>query len=61
MKQFYFIYKRVGKKSTLNLWAIVEEEDWEEANSLGQITYFVGDFKYEWVNTIEITINIKIR
>lgn len=54
MTPFYFIYKRIGKRQVLYLWRIIEDEDKEKATEQGSRQLFIGDFKYEWIDTIEI-------
>ena len=54
MKTFYFIYKRIGKKQSLNLWAIIDTvSDIKSAKSEFERTLFVGDFKYQFIAIIE--------
>lgn len=55
--KYYFLYKRIGKRQTWNLWAIVEVEEGnnETVGEMAERLLFTGDFKYEFI--IAILIN----
>lgn len=54
--KYYFLYKRIGKRQTWNLWQVIEIEGNETPEQMGSRLFFTGDFEYEFIAAI-ILIN----
>lgn len=53
METFYFLYIKIGKNQTWNLWRKIEARDLADAEDIGRRHFFKGDFKYEYIKTIQ--------